>query len=208
MGKKARERAERRRRPVVNHARAATQLRRLNELVGRYFGQEARCIEAVALFSRAAAELGHEVRPRAVALAAQYEDSSVALGRRALGAWEGGFGVFAQVTDELTDSEWDTAGHLVATYDAGCCLFDPTLQQAAPRLGVVLGPLASKVESMSPKEGFWDFSRGEFEVRYYLAEDDMTWQEGYEPSYRACEPTARDLADIVRSGRRGLLVRE
>lgn len=207
MGRKARARARRRVDPAAHQREGLRQLRRLNELVGAYFGQSAQCVEAVALFTRAAAELGHQVVPQAVALAAQGPDTSVALGRRAQDAWGGDVtDQFEEVVDELVDSDWQNAGHIVVIHPGTSWMFDPTLPQISQRLGVELEPLAVEVSSLRPADGYWEFGEDDLGLRYYLVDDDTSWQAGYSLAYRECVLSAGDLVEIVRSGRAGVLV--
>lgn len=72
MGKSQRLKAKREQelaRGVNEHG--LTQLRRLTERVGEYFGADAECIRGVALLVRAAGLAGYELTPTPVALAVQ-----------------------------------------------------------------------------------------------------------------------------------------
>ena len=231
MGKKARERAARRVAPAASR-RAANQagkdsasaqdgqdaaggisardlrwLRRINEEVATLFAGDQRCVEASALAVRAAADLSIVLTPQPVALAAQYRGHSAALGRRALDAWGGDMSAFGEVTDELTGTGWDTAGHMVVVHRPSRWVFDPTLGQLSTHLRVRLGLLAEQVASLEPDDGAWHFSTSDLSPRYYLCDDDATWVEGFESSLQACRLTASDLASIVRSDARGIIVR-
>lgn len=192
MGKKARARAARRVDPAAQHRRAVAQLRRLNELVGAYFGTAAHCVEAAALFTRAASELGHEVVPQAVALAAQTDGAPVALGRKAQDAWgPDALSQFEEVEDELEGTSWQDAGHVVITHPASGWIFDPTLPQLCERLGIGLDPFAAQVTSLHPADGSWDFGDQDLGLRYHLVDTDTSWQEGYAVAYGECRAVRR-----------------
>lgn len=209
MGKRARERAARRRDPEKARQHAARQLNRINDMVSEFLGSEALCVEAAALFVRTAADLGHDVEARPVALLAQYGGVTVALGRVAAQAYdEVQMGEPVEVTDELAGSGWNGAGHVVLVHRPTGALFDPTLPQISDRLGYRMPALAAHLDADDLDCGPWDFSSadGSMVMRYYLVPDDTSWVAGFGNSLHHCRPVAEQMADLVRTGRQGTFV--
>jgi hypothetical protein len=169
------------------------ELSRLTELVSQYFEAEPECIRATALLIRTAALAGVTLEPRGVALAALGPSGDAAvLGTRAAVA----FG--PPQPDGLNG--WQGAGHVIALRHDPAQLLDPSLPQISERVKAPTPALTVALPAVAPPDGAWDVELGATRLRYYLVDDDNSWQGRYAEQYEQCVDVAADMLGVWKAG--------
>lgn len=199
MGKGAREanKADRR-------DREARLLSELTVVIAKLWGTRRECVEAAALFAATAERLGIPVQARAVSILAidtqahRVSMTGIAAGaeaERRLGAT-----VFG-APDDVSDSSFERAGHMILTSSVLSMIFDPTFQQFS-KDGLPAVPISGPVSDTRPASGglVIEFGEERFEVTYFFDDANVGWQEGFEWAKTQWADVASRLASELRSG--------
>ncbi|THG32892.1 hypothetical protein [Naasia lichenicola] len=186
-------------------------LQQATAMVGDLFGRQAECVEAAALLTATADELGLVVRPRAVSIAAYVHATGrmVATGERArafLTDLAGSSGRPMTTNDIAPDnpamdgSEFQRAGHMVVSVGDPALVLDPTFRQFA-FAGLPPVSLVASVADDAPATGYWHLDLAGFSVTYFIEDGNSGWQEVFARILPEWRPLARELAEHLRLGR-------
>ncbi|WP_315070670.1 hypothetical protein [uncultured Microbacterium sp.] len=156
----------------------------LTGMIAKLWGTRAECVEAAALFVATADRLGIPVQARAVSiLAIDTQEHRVSMTGIAAGADAErrlGATVFG-APEDVSDSSFERAGHMILTSNALSMIFDPTFQQFS-KDGLPAISLSGPVSEVRPESGelVIEFGGERFEVTYFFDDDNVGWQQGFE----------------------------
>lgn len=199
MGKNARAANEAERRD-----RQARLLGELTLMIAKLWGARQECVEAAALFVATADRLRIPVEVRAVSiLAIDTQEHRVSMTGIAAGADAErrlGATVFG-APDDVSDSSFERAGHVILTSSTLSMIFDPTFQQFS-KDGLPAIPVSGPVGSVHPETNrlVIEFDDGRFEVTYFFDDANVGWQEGFEWAKGQWADVAGQLASDLLAG--------
>lgn len=181
---------------------AEERLQQIADAVAVAIDGQAQCIVGVALLCEVAQHFGCVLRPRAVSLAGQ----SMATGRtvatgsiaREFIREHGGPSEVAGYAGATPDgSEFQRAGHLVATLERPFVLIDPTFEQ----FSAVGFPRVAPVVTIPQGEGEVVIEGPDFQAVYLFDDDNKGWQASFEQVRDASREVAHDIANHLKAGR-------
>lgn len=184
--------------------RQAQQLDTLTHMIGKLWGQRRECVEAAALFAATANRLGIAAELRAVSILAIDTDTHrIALtGIAAAQNAEERFGVTTfGAPEDVSQSSFERAGHLIVTCKHLSMIFDPTFAQFAVE-GLPPTPIAGKVSNTHPEDQTLvvEMLNGRIEITYYFDDANTGWQDGVAVAVTDWSSVAERLTSHIRSG--------
>lgn len=165
-------------------------------------GGRSQCIVGVALLCEIAEHFGYTLTPRAVALAGQSMATGQAIATGTVAAdflrdHGGGASAVAGYLGAPPDgSEFQRAGHLVATLERPLMLIDPTFEQFSPA-GF---PAVAPVVEIEPGQGDVIMEGPTFQAVYLFDDENRGWQDSFEKVRVASREVGRDIANHIKAG--------
>jgi hypothetical protein len=164
---------------------------------------QAQCVFGVALLCETALHFGYDLTPRAVSMVAQRVDvvnaPPVVTGQLARDyvAAHGGSSAIGETVGAVADgSEFQRAGHMIATFESHELLIDPTFGQfthaGLPDVVPVTGFDPSDAESAM-------FEDDHVRVLYLFDGSNQGWQDGYEFARHNSRHEAAQIAQHLRA---------
>lgn len=181
---------------------AEERLQQIADAVAVAIDGQAQCIVGVALLCEVAQHFGYLLTPRAVSLAGQSMATAktVATGSMARDfiREHGGPSEVAGYAGATPDgSEFQRAGHLVATFERPFVLIDPTFEQ----FSAVGFPKVAPVVTIPRGEGEVVIEGPNFQAVYLFDDDNKGWQASFAQVRDASREVAHDIADHLKAGR-------
>lgn len=165
--------------------------------VGELFGAEADCAAAAGLLVAIGEELGHVLRPRAVAAIIRDEKSGtlLAMGPKATEKFS-----LEQVAkmENYRQGGQDT-GHMVVVSDEHRLLLDPNMRQLGS-VGVDAPSILIRVRSTEPESGEWQFLHEGLAILYLVDDENRALLPRYENAHRESPVYAQAIAEGIRAG--------
>jgi hypothetical protein len=187
---------------AFNKLSVHTQLGRIALAVAYAIDNEAQCIAGVALLHETAGHFGFELTPRAVSMVGQVigrPDTTVVTGEIARGYVRdhGGIDRIGRILAAVPDgSEFQRAGHLIATLDHPAFLIDPTFGQFTSAGLPDLVP----VEAFDPAAESWQLGDDRVRVLYIFDDANRGWQDSYDAVRADSLDEAAVIADHLKAG--------
>ncbi|MBF4565975.1 hypothetical protein [Plantibacter sp. VKM Ac-2876] len=177
-------------------------LQQIADAVAAAIGGQSQCIMGVALLCEVSKHFGYALTPRAVSLAGQSTATGQAVATGALAAdfirKHGGPSEVVGYAGALPDgSEFQRAGHLVATFEIPFILIDPTFEQ----FSAAGFPKVTPVVAISPGEGEVVLEGRDFQAVYLFDDDNGGWQDSFEKTREASREAALGIANHLKAGR-------
>ncbi|MBS1898775.1 MAG: hypothetical protein JSS88_15695 [Actinobacteria bacterium] len=180
---------------------AEERLQQIADAVAVAIGGQPQCIVGVALLCEVSRHFGYALMPRAVSLAAQSVATGRAIATGALAAdfvreHGGSSEVLGYAGASPDGSEFQRAGHLVATLRRPFILIDPTFEQ----FSAAGFPKIAPVVVVSPGEGEVVLEGPDFQAVYLFDDENGDWQDSFEKVREASREVGLDIATHLKAG--------
>lgn len=183
----------------MSRATAAEKVAKATWSIAYLWGTRNRCQDAVACLVVAAGQMGIEIEPRAVSILVNNRDTGrvATTGQAAFDALPE---ALARSAVYSPSSEFERAGHMIATSDELSLYFDPTFQQFSPS-GSPAVPLMGAMNRPQPRNSRLRVDHGEHvEVAYFFDDANTGWQHDFERAKPQWENPARAIVANIEAG--------
>ncbi|MDR6143389.1 hypothetical protein QE375_002943 [Microbacterium foliorum] len=176
-------------------------LQQIADAVAVAIGGQSQCIVGVALLCELSKHFGYALTPRAVSLAAQSAATGRAVATGALAAdfirkHGGSSEVVGYAGASPNGSEFQRAGHLVATFGRPFILIDPTFEQ----FSAAGFPKVAPVVAILPGEGEVLLEGPDFQAVCLFDDENGDWQDSFEKVREASREVGLDIANHLKAG--------